>query len=145
MRPSASLSCRYIFRAVVLAMTSWACTGVLGVPPLLRDAQAATAKTGAYLPATRENYLKLADETEAMLRKDVLEVWFPRTVDNENGGLRSNFARDWTPLARGDGKFSVFQGRMTWIALQVAMRRPELKEQFLAIVNRGVNYMSDVM
>jgi len=62
MRPSASLSCRYIFRAVVLAMTSWACTGVLGVPPLLRDAQAATAKTGAYLPATRENYLKWADE-----------------------------------------------------------------------------------
>ena len=46
---------------------------------------------------------------------------------------------------RGDGKFSVFQGRMTWIALQVAMRRPELKEQFLAIVNQGVNYMSDVM
>jgi len=78
-----------------------------------------------------------------MLRKDVLEVWFPRTVDNENGGFRSNFARDWTPLARGDGKFSVFQGRMTWIA--VAMRRPELKEQFLAIVNQGVNYMSDVM
>ena len=34
---------------------------------------------------------------------------------------------------------------MTWIALQVAMRRPELKEQFLAIVNQGVNYMSDVM
>ena len=143
MRPSASLSCRYIFRAVVLAMTSWACTGVLGVPPLLRDAQAATAKTGAYLPATRENYLKLADERKRCC--DVLEVWFPRTVDNENGGFRSNFARDWTPLARGDGKFSVFQGRMTWIALQVAMRRPELKEQFLAIVNRGVNYMSDVM
>ena len=42
MRPSPSLSCRYIFRAVLLAMTSWACTGVMGVPPLLRDAQAAT-------------------------------------------------------------------------------------------------------
>jgi len=97
MRHSPSLSCRYIFRAVLLAMTSWACTGVMGVPPLLRDVQAATAKTGAYLPATRENYLKLADETEAMLHKDVLEVWFPRTVDNENGGFRSNFARDWLP------------------------------------------------
>src|SRR6267154_365651 len=145
MRHSPSLSCRYIFRAVVLAMTSWACTGVMSVPPLLRDVQAATAKTGAYLPATRENYLKLADETEAILGKDVLEVWFPRTVDNENGGFRSNFARDWAPLARGDGKFSVFQGRMTWIASQVAMRRPELKEQFLAIVNQGVNYISDVM
>jgi len=145
MRHSPSLPCRYIFRAVVLAMTSWACTGVMSVPPLLRDVQAATAKTGAYLPATRENYLKLADETEAILGKDVLEVWFPRTVDNENGGFRSNFARDWAPLARGDGKFSVFQGRMTWIASQVAMRRPELKEQFLAIVNQGVNYISDVM
>jgi hypothetical protein len=80
MRHSPSFSCRYIFRAVVPVMMSWACTGVMGVPRLLRDGQAATAKTAAYLPATRENYLKLADETEAMLRKDVLEAWFQRTV-----------------------------------------------------------------
>jgi len=103
------------------------------------------SQNGGLSPGNERELLEVGGRTEAMLRKDVLEVWFPRTVDNENGGLRSNFARDWTPLARGDGKFSVFQGRMTWIALQVAMRRPELKEQFLAIVNRGVNYMSDVM
>ena len=102
-------------------------------------------KTATYLSPTTESYLKLADETEVMLRKDVLEVWFPRTVDNQNGGFRSNFARDWTPLPGRDGKFSVFQGRMTWVASQAAVRRPELKEQFLPIAKHGLEYLNDAM
>src|SRR5215470_4928414 len=97
-----------------------------------------------YLPPTPENYAKLADETEAVLRKDVLGVWFPLTVDNDNGGFRSNFARDWKPVAKGDGKFSVFQGRMTWISSQVVMRRPDLKMQFEPVVKHGVAYLRDV-
>src|SRR5215471_3016219 len=48
-----------------------------------------------YLAPTRENYLKLSAETEAMLDHDVLEVWFPRCVDNQHGGFSSNFRRDW--------------------------------------------------
>src|SRR5262249_18785691 len=92
----------------------------------------------------RDSYLKLADEVDTALQRDVLGVWFPRTVDSEHGGFRSNFSREWRPV-KSEGKFSVFQGRMTWIAAQIVLRRPELKEQFLPIVRHGLAYLRDVM
>jgi mannobiose 2-epimerase len=97
-----------------------------------------------YLSPGRETYLQLADEAEAALRRDVLGVWFPRSVDTTNGGFRSEFARDWRPGPSG-GKFSVFQGRMTWISSQVVMRREELREQYLPYVRHGVQFLSEVL
>jgi len=105
---------------------------------------AAKPDTITYLPPNQETYLKFADETDSMLRRDVLDVWFPRTVDNQNGGFYSNFTRDWQPDG-SQGKFSVFQGRMTWISSQVAMRHPELKDRFLPIAEHGVEFLSDVL
>ncbi len=104
----------------------------------------ALAAPAADARQSRESYSRLAEEAEEMLRRDVLGVWFPRTVDGERGGFHSNFTRDWKP-APGDGKFSVFQGRMTWVAAQVAMRRPDLKEQFLPVARHGLEYLSEVM
>ena len=97
-----------------------------------------------YVPPSKASYLKFADEAETMLRRDVLGVWFPRTVDKQHGGFYSDFARDWQPT-KSEGKFSVFQGRMTWIAAQVVMRRPDLKEQFVPIVQHGVDFLSNVL
>ena len=97
-----------------------------------------------YLAPTKANYLKLADEMEMTLRRDVLGVWFPRTVDNLNGGFYSNFSRDWQ-RTRSEGKFSVFQGRITWLAAQIVMQRPDLRDQFLPIVSHGVDYLGNVM
>ena len=58
---------------------------------LMGRAEAQTApnlvKNASYLPANQESYLKLAEQIELMLRKDVLDVWFPRSIDNQNGGL----------------------------------------------------------
>jgi mannobiose 2-epimerase len=101
-------------------------------------------KPTTYVAPTKDNYLKLAEETEAALRRDVLDVWFPRCIDKENGGFYSDFARDWKPVRSG-GKFSVFQGRMTWIAAQVVMRRPDLKERFLPVIQHGMEFLSNVM
>src|SRR5262245_51879962 len=81
-------------------------------------------------------YSQLATEMESALRRDVLGVWFPRSVDKEHGGFHSNFTRDWKPAA-SDGKFSVFQARMVWVAAQVVMQRPELKTDYLPIVEHG--------
>lgn len=102
------------------------------------------ATTTTFVAPTKENYLKFAEEAETVLRRDVLGVWFPRTVDKENGGFRSNFTRDWQPIG-SQGKFSVFQGRMTWVAAQIAMRRPELKGQFLPLARHGVDYLTNVL
>jgi cellobiose epimerase len=104
----------------------------------------APPKPIAYAAPSKATYLKFADETEAMLRRDVLDVWFPRTVDNQHGGFYSDFARDWQPT-KSEGKFSVFQGRMTWIAAQIVMRRPDLKEHYLPIVQHGVDFLSNVL
>jgi len=93
---------------------------------------------------TTDQYQKLAEEMEATLQRDVLGVWFPRAVDKEAGGFYSNFNRDWQ-RANSEGKFSVFQGRMVWVAAQVMMHRPELKEQYRPIVEHGFKYLSEVM
>jgi mannobiose 2-epimerase len=92
----------------------------------------------------RDEYLKLAAEVEAALHNDVLGVWFPRTVDHAKGGFHSHFTRDWQ-WAPSDGKFSVFQGRMTWVASQVVLREPNLKDQFIPIVHQGVDFLQNVM
>ena len=92
----------------------------------------------------RENYLKVAAEVDNALHTDVLGVWFPRSVDDIHGGFHSHFARDWRELP-SDGKFSVFQGRMTWVAAQVVLREPALKDQFTPIVRDGVDFLADVM
>jgi cellobiose epimerase len=97
-----------------------------------------------YVPPNRENYQKFQQEAETMLRRDVLGVWFPRTVDNENGGFHSNFSRDWKPEP-STGKFSVFQGRMTWVASTISVRRPELKDEYLPIARRGLDYLRNVL
>jgi mannose/cellobiose epimerase-like protein (N-acyl-D-glucosamine 2-epimerase family) len=87
---------------------------------------------------------RVADEMEAVLRHDILGAWFPRSIDQNNGGFYSNFTRDWK-LAASNGKFSVFQGRMVWVASQIVMHRPELKTQFLPIIDHGMKYLSEVL
>src|SRR6478672_6709282 len=81
----------------------------------------------------KDLYQKLAAEMETTLHKDVLDVWFPRSIDKENGGFYSNFTRDWQRTT-SEGKFSVFQGRMVWVAAQVMMQRPELAQDYKPIV-----------
>jgi mannobiose 2-epimerase len=92
----------------------------------------------------KSSYQKLADETEAMLRRDVLDVWFPRSVDNVHGGFNAGFNRQWQPTA-SEGKFSVFQGRMTWITSQIVLKRPEMKEQFLPLSQHGLAFLNDTL
>lgn len=97
-----------------------------------------------YLPASKETYATFAKEIDAALNRDVLNVWFPRTVDKEHGGFRSNFSRDWKPYGQ-ESNFSVFQGRMTWITSQIVLRRPELKQQYLPYVTHGADYLTGTL
>jgi mannobiose 2-epimerase len=92
----------------------------------------------------RDAYLKLAAEVENALHTDVLGVWFPRSVDHAKGGFHSHFTREWQ-WAPSDGKFSVFQGRMTWVASQVVLREPTMKDEFVPIVHQGIDFLENVM
>jgi cellobiose epimerase len=115
------------------------------VLPAPVNAQAtATADSVVYLPATRDTYLQFARQVDGTLSQDILEVWFPRTVDKEHGGFLSNFSREWKPLGK-ESKFSVFQGRMTWISSQIVQRRPALKEEYLPYVTHGMEYLAETL
>ena len=113
-------------------------------PAICVGQQPATSSMPAAEQPSRETYLKLAAQVEDALHKDVINVWFPRSVDHEHGGFHSHFARDWQSKP-SDGKFSVFQGRMTWVASQVVLRDPALKDEFLPIVRQGVDFLEKVM
>ena len=95
-------------------------------------------------PPTPATYQQLAPEADTSLHSEILAPWFPASVDTVHGGFHSHFARDWKPLP-SDGKFSVFQGRMTWVAAQVVLREPAMKQQFLPIVHQGVDFLTNVM
>ena len=86
----------------------------------------------------------VAGEGNATLDRDILDVWCPRSLDNDHGGFRSNFSRDWKPFGT-ESKYSVFQGRMTWICSQIVQRRPNLKKQYLPYVKHGIDYLTDTL
>jgi len=81
------------------------------------------------------NYASLADQVEGVLRRHVLDCWFPRCID-PSGGFQQNFSRDWK--ATPDPKRTlVFQARMLWVVATTARLRPELKDQFSAYADHG--------
>src|SRR5206468_11777761 len=56
----------------------------------------------------------------------------------------SVFSREWKP-GPSQGNFSFFQGRMTWIASQMVVRRPETRERFLPVAQHGLQFLNDVL
>ncbi|SRR6266496_2427406 len=136
------LSTRFYLRiATVLVLL---CAIQLPISGQQSVSQTGNVNSVDYAPPGKETYLKLADEMEAALRHDVLGVWFPRSIDKVNGGFYSNFTRDWK-LGPSEGKFSVFQGRMTWVAARIVIARPDLKDQFRPIIDHGIKYLSEVL
>lgn len=121
----------------LMLSTLCVCWSCLAQPPSSRNLAVDPAPT-------RDAYLKLAMEVDNALHTDVLGVWFPRAVDDVHGGFHSHFARDWQKLP-SDGKFSVFQGRMTWVAAQVVLREPSAKDEFKPFVRHGVDFLANVM
>jgi len=128
--------------SVLVLVAGAACLDVAGAGSRAR--QGTNRSETRYLEATSASYAQFQKEAEAMLRQDVLGVWFPRTVDKDHGGFRSNFTREWKPFGQ-ESKFSVFQGRMTWISAQVALRRPELHDAYQPIAQHGADYLTNTL
>ena len=111
--------------------------------PVCAGAQQIAAGS-AVPPPSRAQYLQLAAQADAALHQDVLNLWFPRSIDKEHGGFHAHYGPDWQALP-SDGKFSVFQGRMTWVAAQVVLREPELKDAYLPYVRQGLDFLETTM
>jgi len=105
----------------------------------------AAACPGAGAPSTaptKETYLRIAAETEANLQKEILQKFFPVTVDEQGGGFYENYTLNWTRAAGGN-KSIVYQSRLTWTSAQAARRFPAQAGLYLAMTRRGAACLAD--
>ncbi len=93
-------------------------------------------------PSTGE-YLKIAQEAEDNLQRQVLEMWFPRAVDPA-GGFHQNYAEDWSRLP-GSERSVVYQSRLTWLAAQAARRFPDQSEAYLSYARHGLRCLAETL
>jgi len=92
----------YLILLLVLIVASWSCS--VSEP----DTQSAGT---------------VADEIESVLRKDVTELWYPRTIDSVYGGFLSDFDFQWKPEGT-QNKMIVSQARHVWTCSKLAELDP---------------------
>ena len=96
-------------------------------------------------PSTRpvkETFLRIADEVEANLQKEILQKFFPVMADEQGGGFYENYSLNWTRTAGGN-KSIVYQSRLTWTSAQAARRFPAQAGLYLAMTRRGAACLAD--
>lgn len=84
-----------------------------------------------------------ATAVAAALQRHVIEPWFPRSIDRQQGGFLCDFDRAWKPRGR-QHKLLEFQARQTWIAAELARRFPRDSRLSDAAVH-GFRYLRDAM
>jgi cellobiose epimerase len=104
------------------------------------DAMAAGAASSPR--PTKEAYLRIADEVDANLQKEILDKWFPVAVDQQGGGFFEDYALDWA-RAPGSNKSIVYQSRLTWTSAEAARRFPAKADLYLAMTRRGAACLAE--
>ncbi len=103
----------------------------------------ALAAGSATLPSPEE-YRRIADEVDANLQHEILEKFFPVSVDEQGGGFFENYALDWTRMP-GNARSIVYQSRLTWTSAEAAQRFPAKAELYLAMTRHGAAMLADQM
>ena len=114
--------------AVVAVLVSGAATCLAADAPSIRP--------------TKENYLRIAAEVETNLQKEILQKFFPVTVDEQGGGFYENYSLNWTRTAGGN-KSIVYQSRLTWTSAAAARRFPAQASLYLDMTRRGAACLAD--
>jgi mannobiose 2-epimerase len=105
-------------------------------------APAAVGGSAASTMPTPQTYLSIAEQTQASLRHDVLDKWFPAAVDLQRGGFDETFGEDWSALD-GAARSIVYQSRLTWLAARAAAIEPERAVEFLTYTRHGVKFLAE--
>jgi len=61
---------------------------------------------------------------ERSLEEDIVDVWYPRVIDTEDGGFLTNFDAQWNP-GKQQQKGVVAQSRHTWTCARLSERYPD--------------------
>ena len=91
-------------------------------------------------PAER---LRLANEMEQSLRKELLAPWYPRAVDTISGGFLTTFTYDFKPTGPQD-KMIVTQSRHVWTNSKAALRYPTVA-YYKQSARHGYHFLRDFM
>ncbi len=83
------------------------------------------------------------EELETVLRRHVLEAWFPRSLDHEAGGFLADFDRNWNSSGPHD-KLLEFQARQTFTAADASRAYPD-DPRYLTATLHGFRYLRDVL
>jgi mannobiose 2-epimerase len=98
-----------------------------------------------YTPGRKqqEERKKLAKEIETSMRKQLLDKWYPRSVDSVYGGFLSNFTFDFRPTSTQD-KMIVTQARHVW-SNSLAARIYPTEKHFHEAAKQGFEFLKRIM
>ncbi len=89
---------------------------------------------------TSEDLVKSVEEN---LNDQILNMWYPRTRDDEYGGFLTNFAYDWKQ-DKDQPKFIVTQARHVWTTASIYEFYPDRKE-YLDLADHGYQFLREHM
>lgn len=85
----------------------------------------------------------IARQIERSMREEMLDKWYPQSIDSTYGGFLSSFTYDFKP-AGDQRKMIVTQSRHTWTNSKAALRYPDV-EHFKHGASHGYKFLRDVM
>lgn len=91
---------------------------------------------------TKDEHLRIASELENSIH-DMLDKWYPQSMDTMYGGFLSEFTYDFKPTVN-QNKFIVTQARHTWSTAKAAIRYPGVS-YYKALAQNGYKFLHDVM
>jgi mannobiose 2-epimerase len=103
----------------------------------------ATITQTKQLAAQKAERLQIAAAMENSIQTELLNKWYPQSVDSLHGGFLSTYTFDFKPTGPQD-KFIVTQARHTWTTAKAAMLYPE-KTDYLPNSKWGFQFLRDVM
>jgi mannobiose 2-epimerase len=87
--------------------------------------------------------LQIAAQMENSIQKELLNKWYPQSVDNKYGGFLSTFTYDFQPTGAQD-KMIVTQARHVWSNAKAAELYPD-KLYYKSSARHGFLFLRDVM
>ena len=105
--------------------------------------QFAGAQSVSKTEAEKTERKQIASAMEQSLRHDLLDIYYPKSLDTLYGGFLSTFTYDFKPTG-SQPKMIVTQSRHTWTNAKAALRYPE-KSYYRSDAIAGFHFLADKM
>src|SRR6185436_2976897 len=91
----------------------------------------------------KQGRLQIANEMEYSIQHELLNRWYPGSVDSTYGGFITTYTYDFKPTGPQD-KFIVTQARHTWTTAKASELYPEVT-YYLSCSKNGFHFLRDFM